>query len=231
MSTVAPHLPVADAPALLTHPADLGPWLDRFAAAFAALSRLTLAAPSEGVLESVRDESVLPAWPFDDADSARGVSLLAESRIAREHADAVRSDYNRLFFGPDRMIAPPYESVHRSDERLVFERETLQVRAAYAEFGLAAPRLNREPDDHLGLELDFLATLCVRAMDALDAGDEATLGHVLDGVARFLAEHLLVWGPTVLSQAAAGARTYFYQGVAAMGLGCLAQAEQAFRRP
>lgn len=216
---------------LMADRASLGATLDRFAAVFTALAGLLGAAPDAELVDRVRKVDQLAQWPVtDDGESLHGRTLLEESAQAHEDATVVRRDYNRLFFGPDRMIAPPYESVHRSEEHLVFERETMLVRAAYAEFGLAAPRLNKEPDDHIGLELSFLATLCVRGMDALDDGDDAELAHLLRGIRLFLADHLLVWAPECLTQAAEGATTHFYQGVAALGLGALAAAEDAFLR-
>ena len=216
---------------LMADRATLGATLDRFAAAFTALAGLLCAAPDAELVDRLRAGDQLALWPItDDRESLHGRALLEESAQAHEDATVVRRDYNRLFFGPDRMIAPPYESVHRSEEHLVFERETMLVRAAYSEFGLAAPRLNREPDDHLGLELSFLATLCVRGMDALDDADDAELAHRLRGIRAFLADHLLAWAPKCLTQAAEGATTHFYQGVAALGLGALAAAEDAFLR-
>ena len=126
------------------------------------------------------------------------------------------------------MIAPPYESVHRSEEHLIFDLETMQVRAEYASFGLAAPRPNQDPDDHIGLELGFLGALCVQAMDAIDSGDDAELTRLLVGVQGFLEAHLLVWGPQCLTLAADGAQTLFYRGVSAMGLSALRSASAAF---
>ena len=41
------------------------------------------------------------------------------------------------------MRACPWESVHRSEEGLTFEAETLQVRRSYAAVGLQAPALNK----------------------------------------------------------------------------------------
>jgi TorA maturation chaperone TorD len=221
----------AEAPArvaLLADP-ELAATLDRFAAAFTTLARLLLAAPDLSVLARVRDPELLAQWPLpQDPDCRRGVALLAESATARETEAKLRRDYNRLFIGPERLKAPPYESVHRSPDHLVFDRETLEVRAAYAQFGLAAPRLNQEPDDHIGLELGFLAALCVRGLDALEADDDRELARVLDAVAAFLRDHLLVWGPRCLTQAANASATYFYQGVAALGLGTLARARATF---
>ncbi|MHB1065445.1 MAG: TorD/DmsD family molecular chaperone [Georgenia sp.] len=227
--TVAGRAP--NTAALLADRAGLADTLDAFAAATATLSQLILAAPDDGALERVRDLAITEGWPLEnDPECARGVALLSESATATANEDAarVKRDYNRLFFGPEKMKAPPYESVHRSDEGLVFEQETMDVRAAYAEFGLAAPRLNKEPDDHLGLELNFVSMLCVRAMDALEHGDDAELTRLLAGVARFLDEHLLVWAPTCLMQAANGSTTFFYQGVAALGQGTLTLARATF---
>ena len=215
-------------PPLLDDP-DLAVMLDRFAGAFTTLSRLLLAAPAAAVLAQVRDPGLLAEWPLpDEPECRRGVALLGESAAAREAEAKIRRDYNRLFVGPERLKAPPYESVHRSPDHLVFDRETLEVRAAYAQFGLAAPRLNQEPDDHIGLELGFLATLCVRGLDALESDDDGELTRVLDALAAFLRDHVLLWAPRCLTQVAEGSATYFYQGVAALGLGTLARAREAF---
>ncbi|MGV8965853.1 MAG: TorD/DmsD family molecular chaperone [Cellulomonas sp.] len=215
--------------ALLGDRRGLNVTLDRFAAAFTALSGLLVTSSGEAVLDRVRAPELLADWPLpEDPDCARGVELLRESGAAGEDEVLVRRDYNRLFYGPGPMLAPPYESVHRSDEGLVFEQETMQVRAAYAQFQLAAPRLNKEPDDHLGLELGFLGELCVRAMDAVDANDDHELTRLLVGVQDFLDAHLLIWGPQCLTQAADGAQTLFYRGVAALGIGTLRQAQITF---
>lgn len=203
--------------------------LDHYAAAFTTLSRLLLTAPTAYVLARVRDPELLDEWPLlMDADCRRGTALLAESAVAGEKQDVVHRDYNRLFVGPERMKAPPYESVHRSEEHLLFEAETMEVRAAYAAFGLAAPRLNKEPDDHIGLELSFAAALCERAMDALESRRDDQLRRLLGGLISFLADHLLVWAPRCLTQAANASTTFFYQGVAALGLGTLTSARATF---
>lgn len=220
------------AASLLADRSGLTATLDAFAAALATLSTLVLTAPDENAISRVRDLAVADGWPVTgDPECTRGVALLAESATANEDPARIARDYNRLFFGPEKMKAPPYESVHRSTEGLVFAAETMEVRAAYAEFGLAAPRLNKEPDDHLGLELDFVARLCLAALDALDAlddADDAALTSLLGGICRFLEEHLLVWAPTCLMQAANCSTTFFYQGVAALGLGTLARARATF---
>lgn len=65
------------------------------------------------------------------------------------------------------MPAPPYESCYRSPERVLPQASALEVREQYRNAGLAVKRLNREPDDHIGLELEFMYYLNHQASAAL----------------------------------------------------------------
>ncbi|WP_169925404.1 TorD/DmsD family molecular chaperone [Sanguibacter antarcticus] len=215
---------------LLEDRAGLADDLDRTAAVFTTLSRVLLAPPLEEVLGQLRDEDLLAQWPSLPSPETRdGVRQLIEAASTGEDARDVRRDFTRLFVGPERMPAAPYESVHRSKDRLIFEQDTFLVRAAYAEFGLAAPRLNQEPDDHIGLETGFVAELCVRGLDALDTQDDTELLRLVTGIATFLDEHLLAWGPQCFTLVESEAATCFYRGVGLLGLGALADAERTFR--
>lgn len=196
--------------------------LDDLAGCYAFVSRLLLASPDADLLARVRQPDLMPAWPLRDATSREGAALLA--RGAAADVLTLARDHQALFIGPGPLLAPPYESVHRSRERLLFEEPTFQVRAAYRAFGRVAPALNKEPDDHLGLELDFLAHLCVRALDGLDTGDEVATDTALAAQQTFLTDHTLVWGPECLRLVREHARTDFYRGVALLGTGLLDQA-------
>lgn len=200
--------------------------LEALSAAWTVLSRLLLHAPGADTLQQVRDPELLNEWPLAGLDpaSAAGLELLKRSAELGEDAAAVRRDYNRLFLGPDILRAPPWESVHRSVDGLLFEAETLAVRRWYARHGLAAPRLNREPDDHIGLELEFLATLAQRALTALEENRPAEAQALVADHQAFLTEHVLAWGPAFMDQVRARAETAFYQGVGALGASTLAVA-------
>lgn len=199
--------------------------LDGLAAAATILSRLLLAAPDAEVLDATRDPVMLADWPLPSGEIAtRGLDLLATSRERGEDAAAVKRDHARLFIGPDTLRAAPYESVHRSTDGLVFEAETMAVRAFYARFGLESARLGREPDDHIGLEFAFVAELATRALDAIEAGDDGERSRVLDAMREFLEAHLLVWGPDLMVMVGERAETAYYQGVSALGFGTLEHA-------
>ncbi len=199
--------------------------LDRFAAAYLLLSRVLGAAADRPLVRQLLDPDVLDTWPMqrDDA-TARGLALLKEASADPADLDDLAMDYQLLFVGPGHPRAVPYESVYRSQEHLLFEEQTFEVREAYREFGLEAPRLNTEPDDHIALEFSFLAHLCTRALDALEAGDDLQLDRCLAAEQAFLADHLLQFGPQCLMWMEERADTAFYRGIAALGTGVLAQA-------
>lgn len=191
--------------------------LDRRAAALTVLSRLLLAAPAEDVLGALRDPDQLATWPVPEG-ADEGLALLAGSR---EGADEVRIDHQRLFGGAGPAKANPFESVHRSEEGLKFDEQTVQVRAAYRELGLQAPRLHKEPDDHIGLELEFMATAYLRAADLLEEGEPAD--DVLAAAGRFNREHLQQWAPQLFDLVVERAETDFYRGVGHLGRALLEQ--------
>lgn len=193
----------------------------RSAAALRVLSTFVSAPAKAEVLDRIRSAEWLEGWPMERTDVCRaGLDLWARSAEVGEDADAVAADHARLVGGPGRVAVHPYESVHRSVEGLLFDEQTLEVRAAYAEFGLAAPHLNRAPDDHLSLELEFVATLSERWLDATTDQERTRLAS---GRERFLAEHLLQWGPNFFDALGRDAGTHFHHGLALLGVDTLVQ--------
>ena len=196
------------------------------AVAYRFLGRCFYAPPDAEWLTALAAGRLFEAWPLpsDEADTAAGLALLATycERWAPAQLDALTWDFNRLFVGPGEMLAPPWESVHRSKTKLTFQESTLQVRALYEAFGVQAPALHREPDDHLALELDFLATLSERAVEAAGSDDGAQLGRCLQAQRDFLQDHLLAWAPGCLGLVEAHAETDYYRGAARLARGSLA---------
>ena len=182
--------------------------LQAWMAVWTVLSRLLLRPPTRDDLVALRDPGLLAVWPLGRPGFADGLDLLARSSAAGEDAEAVRADHNRLFVGPGHLRAAPYESVHRSEEGLLFDRETHQVRAWYARYGLQAPLLNREPDDHVGLELEFLSHLAGLALAEPERAET-----ILADLGRFVSEHPATWVPGLARLITDGAGTHFYRGV------------------
>ncbi len=197
------------------------------ALAYHFLGRCFYEAPRAEWLAAFAGDRLFEAWPFPscDARTAAGVAQLAEFC---EHWDpaqlgALTWDFNRLFVGPGEMLAAPWESVYRSKTKLTFQEPTLQVRELYERFGMRAPAIHREPDDHLGLELAFVATLSDLAAQAAAAGDCAQLARCFEAQKDFLRGHLLAWSPACLELVDKHAQTGYYRGAALLALGSLAE--------
>ena len=189
------------------------------------MSRFLLA-PADGELQEMLVEpGQLESWPMPrDPDTTRGLELLGASIAARETVEVLRHDYECLLTGPGSTLPPPFESVYRSLDRLLFDGPTFEVRAEYRRLGVQAPNFNKEPDDHIGLEFSFLALVCDHALGALESKDRVSLDEALEVQRRFLVVHLLAWGGECLTLLEANAKTAFYKGVGALGLGVLVQA-------
>ncbi len=180
-------------------------------------------------LDSLIGENVFAEIPFgeEQPEVKHGLELLRRwtdenhKGISEEEFKALKRDQLYLFIGTDHVLAPVWESVYFSEKHLVFQEQTLKVREWYSRFGLQAERLNKEPDDHIGLEMSFVAHLARIAWQAAEAGDEQTFEETLKAQRDFLAEHLLRWGPAWARLVKKHAKTDFYRGLAHLTNGAL----------
>lgn len=146
--------------------------------------------PDEALLAVIEDEHTRDECALlDDGDGA-GMHLwrvLVDAAVVNG-VDSLRSEFTRLFLGPEKLPAPPWESVYVNGEPLLFQESTLVVRDAYRQSGYAAVGYPREADDHVAIELDFMATLALKTCEA-----ETLEREMLAKQLAFLEGHLLVW--------------------------------------
>lgn len=124
-------------------------------------------------------------------------------------ARAVRAcsvEFARLFIGPPRPAAPPWETMYAGDGQSVgFGRPTAQMRELLRRAGLELRNENHQYEDHMGIELLYLSKLCQRAAEvqlgaATDEGAEgaaedegAPAGAVFVEIRSFVEEHPAAW--------------------------------------
>ena len=201
--------------------------LDDFAAAFSVLARLLVQPADEATMEQVR--SLIDSWPLAGTNEPTATGMVAVRSSRTESAISVRRDQDALYGITASAKVPPFESVHRGQDRLVFDSQTLQVRDAYRSMALRAPRLHQEPDDHIGLELDFLAHCCLAALNSLEQGEDA--GLPLETAVEFSREHVLTWAPRMLRDAAGQAETAWVRGIQLLALGAVQAWADAIGHP
>lgn len=124
------------------------------------------------------------------------------------------AEYAALFLNMSETPVFPFESVYTSPERLLMQEARDQVVAEYRKEGLDRIAEFREPEDHIAIELEFMAYLCQRTADALEAGDQAAAEAYLKKQSEFLQKHLMVWVPQFCRDLQRAAGRGFYKGVA-----------------
>jgi TorA maturation chaperone TorD len=208
-------------------PTEVGEVLDAYAGACAFLSRLFLEPVDETLHTALRDGPILSDWPLEqDEETVRGLQGMRAG--TRTSLDVLLVDHRDLFEGPDHVLACPYESVYLSEEHLTFEEQTLRVRAFYNRFGVQAPSVGKEPDDHIGLELSFISHLCVLGLDAIEASDADAETAMIASIGDFLESHLLRWVDDCLDRVVEHATTDFYRGLGHLTRGTVRQLQATF---
>ncbi len=110
-----------------------------------------------------------------------------ELDLAVEHA--------RLFVGPERVPAPPYESVWTdtdpmSGRPVIHGPSTDSVEAAYAEQGVGIAEDYHDLPDHVATEAEFVCYLCEREAEAWRQGLPEDAKALRAAQQQFLTAHL-----------------------------------------
>lgn len=153
---------------------------------------------------------------FDDylavlVEVKQGISTEAKGML-----DKLKSEYTSLMLGPNKLPAPPWESVYLNEERTIFQESTLKVRRAYLEYQFLPANYPHEADDHIALELDFMAHLAKLAQERFEDEDIEEVKRVLSDHKTFLEEHPLVWISDFAEQIQASKTHYLYPQMAAL---------------
>jgi TorA maturation chaperone TorD len=176
------------------------------------LSRFFLAPPDAGFLAELDVEpNTVSAGEPDAIDTAltqlqRSLRTVSPQELQAEHLrlfGGIREGY-----GPP----PPYESLHR--EGRLQGMSTESVVAYYRRNGLSLAGEMAGPEDHLGIELKFLALLCHEESRRWRDGNVAGGHAALTAEQGFLADHLQAWAPAYCQHVQASTPSPFYRAVA-----------------
>ncbi|SDD90930.1 TorD/DmsD family molecular chaperone [Sporomusa acidovorans] len=136
-----------------------------------------------------------------------------------EYVRDLNSEYMTLFIGPDHLAAPPWESVYLTREHLLFGEPTFKVKEFYRTFGIACSTGENEPDDHIGLELFFMAKLIEQTI--LKLTNHQSVVQEVTGQKTFLTEHIMQWVPAFCNDLQKNASGKFFYQLANITLGWL----------
>lgn len=164
--------------------------------------------------------SLLDAWELmempADPDVQTGKALLDAffSELLRESLDTVverlATQYAVLFLGVGPRTISPCESVHRSESGTLYQPTVFEVMRSYGEIGMAKDDEYHEPDDHIAVELMFMARLCEMMQEA---GERGQALHYLSLQQEFLQQHLVLWVGRFSDELIAAAPAGFYRAM------------------
>ncbi len=181
-------------------------------------ARLVQVEPDEDWVRCCIDEALFSAAPFGGEDDAvkQGLSLMeawcaASDHGSKEHVDALRREWLRLFVGLGAPEASTSESFYVDPNAALFSSNTLAVRSIYRAWGIENARQSHEPDDTLGMMLAFCAHLVRTAAD--QGADPETAQKALAAFEEFLVQHLLPWASAWRFLVSKHAKTDYYRGV------------------
>lgn len=175
---------------------------------YSFLSHLFLEEVTEGFLARLAEEP--PALEGELGRYAVGLAG-ADLTAARTGAAA---EFAALLLNMSADPVHPYESVYTSAERLLMQRSRDEVLAAYRAQGFERSGDLNVPEDHAGIELEFMARLCRKEADALASGDEARVEAAREAQRAFLRDHVLAWLPQLCDDLEKRAKPGLYRGLA-----------------
>lgn len=141
-------------------------------------------------------------------DSAESLASWAE----RASADAARSEvvqrvsveFTKLFVGPPKPAAAPWESANGPvDSHVGFGEATFAMRERLRALGLELCNENNQYEDHVGIELLYLSELCHRASEEASGAACDAAAPDAEEIASFVREHPLAWVPRLREKVAA----------------------------
>jgi TorA maturation chaperone TorD len=154
---------------------------------------LAFAYPSPDVLELLcRQWRALSESPLAWPDGLNETFQEAKRQLHASDAETLGPEHIRLF-GPAGRCSL-HETSYGDAARLLGKSASLaDISAFYLAFGLEPVAGDAHPEDHIGLELEFLSLLAVKEAYALSKGWDAQLAVTRQAQRSFLQDHLGTW--------------------------------------
>lgn len=154
-----------------------------------------------------------------ETELSEGYQMLKEylKSCTSDSLNDLAVDYAKVFLGAGiakDSAAFPYESVYTSKKRIIMQEAQDQVKVIYSAKGLS--KEDKRPElfeDHIALELEFMAFLCQETKCMFDTENESGILSSLKEEMDFLKQHLLNWICKFCADVEKYADTEFYKGI------------------
>jgi TorA maturation chaperone TorD len=176
--------------------------------------------PSEECIRDLVAEDIFKKMPVssNNPNYVLASSFLNQLNSNNKIAyDAILADHLNLFGGSGESMAPPYESYYRSREHLLNQQQAMEVRNIYRSYGWKSSAEGNIPDDHLGIEIQFL-NLMLEKYIAIE--DNACHRELQKDIKKFIDNHIKPWIRDWNADIQQKAISDFYRGVGYLVVAC-----------
>jgi len=137
------------------------------------------------------------------------------------------AEYASLFLNAGPSPVYLVESVYLGKHHLLYEEPYFEVLDAYKSLGFEKSPTFKEPEDHLAVELEFMAKLIDLTIQSLEENNLEYAKGYLKLQKEFLDEHLIKWVPQLCQKLEEASSNRFYKGLAKLLQGFI-KTEQQF---
>ena len=135
-------------------------------------------------------------------------------KINTEHPldyDLIINDHLELFGGKGHAPAPPYSSVYMSPDHIMNDTVSIETGKIYNAYGWTSKLKGEIPDDHLGVELQFI-NLLLNKYTELE--DDVCRREIRTDLLKFIGTYINPWISEWNRSVQEHAETDFYKGIA-----------------
>jgi len=133
--------------------------------------------------------------------------------LDQQTLDHLAVDYADIYLNHS-LHASPFESVWLDEDHLIQQEPMFQIRDWYARYGLKTENWRIRSEDHLVLQLQFIAMLLDPESTLAGDNSQLQLQKRMQDATTFMDEHLLLWISDFCSLVAQRCSTDFYASVA-----------------
>lgn len=145
-----------------------------------------------------------------------------ESKEKKKALTNLAAEFARVFLGVGPDPVYPIESVHLGKDHLLYEEPFHEIMEAYRRLGFEKEKSFQEPEDHVSVEFEFMATLCRWTSRTLETNDIKNALAYLNLQKEFLDDHLMKWVPQLCRKLEDVTVSNFYKSVARLTVGFIA---------
>jgi len=176
--------------------------------------------PTESCIRDLVTEDIFKKMPVssNNPNYILASSFLNNLNSSNEiNYDHILADHLNLFGGSLTTMAPPYESYYMSKDHLLNQEQALEVNHIYRTYAWESALQGKVPDDHIGIEIQFL-NLMLEKIHEIE--DEACYRELSSDIKKFIDKHIQPWIREWNKDVQQNALSDFYKGIGYLVVAC-----------